>query len=183
MTSSFYRKSINRRWYDKILGLAETVELTQHFPAGIQNSIIRTLTDTIEHYRYLRKTHQYNLGITKVTGLFNAAKRSRWYDKNPKLRRTFNMMVVIPNAPLSQIAKQVITIAKMLNIENQEHLLPNTQKIEQQADSLLKQTYYTFVEDPLGLRVVQNTTTTPKRIVTKTKPTSLIRQTYQSPPN
>jgi len=158
MTASYPNAKPARRWTDQVDLLSQAVDITRYFPGPIQNTLIEVLDDTIAHYRRLRKNHQQSIGVSKILGLFQASKRARWYDAHPRLRRSFNMMALIPAEPLSHFAGQIMAIGKLLDIQQSDIFFTNDIRINsqlaQEAETLLKKTYFTFVQDPQGIRMV-----------------------------
>ncbi len=150
------KSDFQRRWYDSIPHLAQAIDDVEQLPPYLQQAVVQSLNDYIDHYRHYRKTHQVSVGISKIMGLYSASRRSRWYDSRPKTRRAFNMMATVPIKVLAIFSLQITSISGVIasRVGGEESI--TRQDLTEEVTTILRDTYSTLTEDPRGLKVTDS---------------------------
>ncbi len=170
-TSGHRKSELKRRWYDSIPNLPQAIDGVEKLPPYIEQTVIQSLNDYIDHYRRYQKTHQVSVGVTKIMGLYNASRRSRWYDQKPKTRRAFNMMATIPPKILAIFSLQVLGISDVVIFRVNGSEPVTRQDLTNEVSTILRETYATLTEDSRGLKITDSGIGSNKNEPTSQKPT------------
>ncbi len=166
--SNMHLKSgLKRRWYDSVPNLSQAIDSIEKQPPYIQQAVVQSLNDYIDHYRRYRKAHHVSVGVTKIMGLYNSSRRGRWYDTKPKSRRAFNMMATVPAKVLSIFSLQVIGISDVVSLRANASEPVTRQDLTEEVNTILRSTYSTLTEGSRGMKITD--TSTEDEAVTKTK--------------
>ncbi len=165
----FGQSSRQARWYDDVGEMTLAIHLAENLPPSVQALVGKNLDDYIDAYRQMRRTAYQrggggglvSIGLPKITGLYKASERRRWYDapKHP-LYRPLNFMALVPTYFLTSYADKMIEIAQYyhdLDFASQRTSFSDEEREAlHQVDEWLSGVPITLKEDGGGIRIGRN---------------------------
>ncbi len=85
-----------RRWYDKYPKLNKILELLREYSEDELEIILKDVIDAANIIKKNRAESEFiSIGADKVTGLYHAQNKNRWYDKSQTLNLAMNVLTVM----------------------------------------------------------------------------------------
>ena len=102
----------NRRWYDKYVDAAETIDMLRNLDVSQQKIIaedVSEIANSIKNYHKEKEAIPLSIGLERVFGLYNMGKARRWYDKTQHLNKALLNISTLPEQDYLNIMEGLYT--------------------------------------------------------------------------